>query len=150
MPRPPTTGPIGRSMIRGAVEIEETARGLLPHRLPHWARRQIPDRFMVQTSAESAGVRLAFRTAADVVELDVRARRLAADAHRPFPPSAYEITERGGLVATAGAVAGSRYLFTFELPSGEIVPGPDATVRFEGLATGVERDLELWLPYHDA
>lgn len=137
------------SMIRGAVEIEKTRDGLLPHRLPAWARRQIPDRFMIQTSAESAGVRLAIRTAAEVVELDVRARRIADSTDTPFPPSAYEITEYGAVVAVASAVAGSRYVFTFEDPSGEIVPGPGATVRFAGPATGIERDLELWLPYHD-
>jgi lysophospholipase L1-like esterase len=137
-------------MIRGAVEIEETHRGLLPHRLPRWARRQIPDRFMIQTSAESTGVRLALRTAADVIELDVQARRIAADAATPFPPSAYELTEDGAVVATATATAGSRFVFTFERPEGEIVPGPDATARFTGLAEGRERDLELWLPYHDA
>ncbi|MCD0447493.1 GDSL-type esterase/lipase family protein [Glycomyces sp. A-F 0318] len=137
-------------MIRGAVAVEETGRGLLPHRLPPWARRQIPDRFMVQTSAESAGVRLALRTAADVIELDVQARRIAADAEAPMPPSAYELTEAGRLVATASAPVGSRYVFTFERPEGRIEPGPDATVRFTGLAAGAERDLELWLPYHDA
>jgi hypothetical protein len=141
--------PIKPDLIQGAVEIETTERGLVPHRLPQWARRQIPDRFMIQTSAESAGVRLALRTAADVIELDVQARRIAADATAPMPPSRYEITEGGALVASATAPIGSRYVFTFERPDGEIVPGPDATVHFEGLGTGVERDLELWLPYYD-
>jgi hypothetical protein len=140
---------IHRPMIRGAVEVEETGRSLVPHRLPRWARRQIPDRLMVQTSAESAGVRLALRTAADVLELDVQARRIAAAADAPLPPSVYEITEHGALVASAAAPVGSRYVFTFERPEGRIEPGPDATVRFAGLATGAERDLELWLPYHD-
>ncbi|MQM26248.1 lipase [Glycomyces sp. NEAU-7082] len=139
-----------RPLIRGAVEIEETGRGLLPHRLPRWARRQIPDRFMVQTSAESAGVRLAFRTAADTLELDVQARRIAADADTPLPPSVYELTEDGEVAAAAAVPVGSRFVFTFERPEGEIVPGPDATARFTGLARGAERDLELWLPYHDA
>ncbi|HZE38232.1 MAG TPA: SGNH/GDSL hydrolase family protein [Stackebrandtia sp.] len=137
------------SMIRGAVEIERTPRGLTPHRLPRWARRQIPDRFMVQTSAESAGVRLSVRTAAETIEVDVQARRIADDADTPFPPSVYEITSGATVVASAKAVAGSRFVFTFERPSGDIVAGPDATVRFEGLGTGAERDLELWLPYHD-
>ena len=66
--------------MRGAVEVERTDRGLRPHRLPAWARAQVPDAFMAQTSAESAGVRLAFRTAATTIELDVRARRMAPDA----------------------------------------------------------------------
>ncbi|GLZ78202.1 lipase [Actinorhabdospora filicis] len=140
---------LSASMIRGAVEIEETPRGLLPHRLPARARRQIPDTFMVQTSAESAGVRLAFRTAASVLELDVQARRLASDATTPLPPSVYELTSGGAVVASASVPAGSRYLFTFDDPGGEVVAGPDATVRFTGLGTGGERDLELWLPYYD-
>ncbi|MGH8876523.1 MAG: lipase [Stackebrandtia sp.] len=140
---------IDPSMVRGAVEVEDTGQSLVPHRLPHWARRQIPDDFMVQTSAESAGVRLAIRTAAQRLELDVRARRIAADTETPFPPSVYEVTERGALVGSAGAVAGSRYVFTFERPVGEIVDGPHATVRFDGLGTGTERELEVWLPYHD-
>ncbi|WP_335987820.1 GDSL-type esterase/lipase family protein [Glycomyces sp. MUSA5-2] len=138
------------AMVRGAVELEETGRGLLPHRLPRWARRQIPDRFMVQTSAESAGVRLALRTAADVIELDVQARRIADDAEAPMPPSVYELTERGAVVATAAVPVGSRFVFTFDRPYGEVAPGPDATARFTGLGTGTERDLELWLPYYDA
>lgn len=141
--------PIERSMIRGAVEIEETARGLLPHRLPAWARPQIPDRFMVQTSAESAGIRLALRTAADVIELDVQGRRIADSATTPLSPSVYEVTSGAALVASAAVPTGSRFVFTFEDPSGEVVPGPDATARFEGLGTGGERELELWLPYND-
>ncbi|MCC3765875.1 GDSL-type esterase/lipase family protein [Glycomyces sp. TRM65418] len=148
--RPLRRVPIEPAMVRGAVEVEETPRGLLPHRLPRWARRQIPDRFMVQTSAESAGVRLALRTAADVIELDVQARRLAADAEAPMPPSVYELTEGSRLAASATVPVGSRFVFAFERPDGAIVPGPDATARFTGLGTGAERDLELWLPYHDA
>ena len=137
------------AMVRGAVVVEDEGRGLVPHRLPLWARRQIPDRFMVQTSAESAGVRLAVRTAADRIELDVQARRIASDALTPFEPSVYEVTEAGTVVASGKALAGSRFVFTFERPVGEIVPGPDATVHFGGLGTGAERELEIWLPYHD-
>ena len=29
--------------VRGHLDLERTAHGLLPHRLPTWARRQIPD-----------------------------------------------------------------------------------------------------------
>lgn len=141
---------IDPAMIRGAVEVEDTGRGLIPHRLPQWARRQIPDAFMVQTSAESAGVRLAIRTAADVVELDVQGRRIAADAQAPMPRSVFELTENGALVATTSTEVGSRFVFSFERPTGEIVPGPDVTFQFSGLGTGRERDLEIWLPYYDA
>lgn len=141
---------LGTVAVRGAVEIERTAGGLLPHRLPTWARAQIPDVFMVQTAAESAGIRLAFRTAATTIELDVSSRRMAPDEDSALPPSVYELTRAdGSVVAASGAVAGSRYLFSFEDPRGRIVDGPPATVRFAGLA-GIETDYELWLPYTDA
>ncbi|QKJ21068.1 lipase [Microbacterium hominis] len=140
---------LGAVRLRGAVEIERTAHGILPHRLPAWARAQVPDTFMVQTSAESAGIRLAFRTAATTLELDVSARRMAPDEHVALPPSTYELTSGGVVVAFGAAVAGSRYLFSFEDPSGRIVDGPASTVRFDGLP-GHETDYELWLPYTDA
>jgi hypothetical protein len=105
---------------------------------------------MVQTTAESAGVRLAFRTAASVLELDVQATRMVPDDHATVPPSSYDLTAGGSLMAQATAIAGSRYVFSFEHPSGQVVPGPASTVRLEGLAGGgAERDVELWLPYTD-
>jgi len=140
---------LGRIVLRGAVEVERTPRGLRPHRLPAWARLQVPDLFMAQTSAESAGVRLAFRTAATTIELDVSARRMAPDAASELPASRYALTTRGAVVAEARAVAGTRYLFTFEDPSGRIIEGPSSGVRFSGLPT-VETEYELWLPFTDA
>lgn len=139
----------GFVVVRGAVEIERTSDGILPHRLPAWARAQVPDAFMRQTAAESAGVRLAFRTAATRLELDVRARRMVPDAATAPPPSIYELTTSGEVVARGGLIAPSRYLFTFENPTGEIVEGSIGTVVFDGLPPG-ERELELWLPYTDA
>lgn len=135
--------------IRGAVEVERTERGLRPHRLAAWARAQVPDAFMAQTSAESAGVRLAFRTAASEIELDVLARRMAPDEASVLPASRYELTAAGRVVGAADAVAGSRYLFTFDDPVGRVVPGPPATVRFAGLPA-VETEYELWMPFTDA
>ena len=61
----------------------------------------------------------------------------------------YELTTEGAVVAEATAVAGSRYLFTFEDPSGRVIDGPPSTVRFTGLPA-VETEYELWLPFTDA
>ena len=38
-----TTTPITADLLRGAVELEATGRGVLPHRLPAWARAQCAD-----------------------------------------------------------------------------------------------------------
>jgi hypothetical protein len=140
---------LSRVALRGAVEVERTPSGLRPHRLPAWARAQVPDPFMRQTSAESAGVRLAFRTAATTLELEVSARRMAPDEVSELPPSRYELTSDGAVLGRAEAVAGSRYLFSFADPRGLVVDGPPSIVRFTGLAP-VESEYELWLPFTDA
>ncbi|MBB5933774.1 SGNH/GDSL hydrolase family protein [Streptomyces zagrosensis] len=61
----------GPVTLRGVLELETTARGTLPHRLPAAARAQMSDDLCALAEAQPSGVRLAFRTAATVVELDV-------------------------------------------------------------------------------
>ena len=51
------TTPIEAGLVRGAVELEPTEHGLQPHRLPAWARRQIPDGQLAMAEAQPAGVR---------------------------------------------------------------------------------------------
>ena len=36
--------PLTAQFLHGAAELERTARGLRPHRLPEWVREQFPDR----------------------------------------------------------------------------------------------------------
>ncbi|OSC61840.1 lipase, partial [Streptomyces sp. BF-3] len=66
-----TTTPISTDILRGALDLEQTERGVLPHRLPARARRQIADGQLAMAESQPAGVRLAFRTRATSVELDV-------------------------------------------------------------------------------
>lgn len=54
-----------------------TERGVLPHRLPACARRQIPDGQLAMAESQPSGVRLVFRTLATAVELDVVATKRA-------------------------------------------------------------------------
>ena len=43
------------ALIRGAIELERTERGLLPHRLPAWARAQTDDpQLLEHLAAENA------------------------------------------------------------------------------------------------
>ena len=49
------TTPIEAGLVRGAVELEPTEHGLQPHRLPEWARRQIPDGQLAMAEAQPAG-----------------------------------------------------------------------------------------------
>ena len=138
----------GPAEIRGAIEVERTANGCLPRRLGAVARGQVPDDFMRQTTAESAGIRLAFRSVASVVELEVTATKMVPGDTSPVPPSAYELVVDGAVHTRVG-IAGGRCVFTFEEPEARTVPGSRTVVRFDGLDPG-EKEFELWLPYTDA
>ena len=137
----------GPVQIRGAVWIEPTARGIRPRRFAPEASRRIVDDFMRASMTQSAGVRLAFRTAATRIVLRAHAVKLTESADAPLPSATYDLCADGAVVATAASDAGSRFLFSFDDPVRGTVAGDDATLEFA--LDGVERDYELWLPYTD-
>ena len=134
--------------IRGAVRVERTARGLLPRRVTEEGMKRIPDAFMRASVGQSAGIRLAFRTAATRLELSVSGMKMTDSRTADMPAAAYELCAGGEVVAVATSSVGPRFLFSFEEPIEGIVDGPDDILVFE-LPPGDERDYELWLPYSD-
>ena len=64
------TTPITAEVLRGALELEHTEHGLLPHRLPGKARAQCADGQLLGAEVQPAGVRLVFRSTATAIELD--------------------------------------------------------------------------------
>ncbi|MGO4419249.1 GDSL-type esterase/lipase family protein [Streptomyces sp. MCAF7] len=64
------TTPVTADLLRGALDLERTAHGLLPHRLPARARAQCADAQLAMVESQPSGVRLVFRTEATAVELD--------------------------------------------------------------------------------
>ncbi|MEU6891369.1 GDSL-type esterase/lipase family protein [Streptomyces sp. NPDC046557] len=140
-----TTTPVGPHVLRGTLELERTAHGLLPHRLPARARRQCPDPYLAMVESQPSGVRLAFRTRATAVELDVLPTKVVYRNAPTTPDGLYELVVDGLVTARAVAVGGN--VRTVDMTTGAAVtePGPVATVRFAGLADG-EKDIEIWLP----
>lgn len=67
--------PLDTTTIRGIAELEPTDRGIRLHRLPSWVRAQFPDPQLLSVEAQPAGVRIALRTAAARIELDLHATR---------------------------------------------------------------------------
>lgn len=147
--------PLTPDHLRGAVEVERTARsGLLPHRLPAWARTQLPDPQLLMAEAQPAGVRLALRTAATVLELETRATKRVYVGVPPRPDGVYEVVVDGAVVA-AGSVGGGDVM-TIDMAAGTMTrsDGGTGVVRFAGLpggagASGAVRDLEVWLPHDE-
>ncbi|MFJ3877555.1 GDSL-type esterase/lipase family protein [Streptomyces sp. NPDC090077] len=142
------TTPVEERFLRGALEVERTALGLLPHRLPARARAQCPDGQLAMAEAQPSGVRVVFRTRATAVELDAVRTRTAYRGAPPRPEGLYDLLVDGRL-AGQGPVSGGHVL-TVDMATGsaERTPGPVGTVRFAGLPDRV-KDVEIWLPHNE-
>ena len=144
----PITTPITADLVRGALQLEETDRGLLPHRLPSAARVQSGDPGVLSAEAQAAGVRLVFRTAASTVELDtVRTARTYAEVP-PRPDCAYDLLVDGELVAQTTQPEGDVIVTSFATGSVETRHGEAGTARFVGLPAR-DKVVELWLPWSE-
>jgi hypothetical protein len=139
--------PITADLIRGAVELERTAHGLLPHRLPAWARAQCDDGQLLMAESQPAGVRLAFRSRATEVELDAHRVITSYQGVPPRPDCFYDLCVDGELSAQMSITGGDEVILDFS-GGAETRTGPTGTVRFAGLP---DRDklVELWLPWSE-
>ncbi|HEU5357268.1 MAG TPA: GDSL-type esterase/lipase family protein [Actinocrinis sp.] len=139
----------GPVLSRGLLELERTRAGWLPRRLPAWTRPQHPEQGVEDMAVQPSGVRLAFCTSADSIELDV----LTTQALWPGDTisggvGGFDLVVDGA-VRAAGA---TQVLGDLEVrdTSGAIVerrPGQVGTVRFDALGDAAKQ-IELWLPHH--
>ncbi|MFF0308134.1 SGNH/GDSL hydrolase family protein [Streptosporangium sp. NPDC004379] len=142
------TTPISTDILRGALDLQRTARGLLPHRLPAWARAQYTDGQLAMVEAQPAGVRLAFRTRATAVELDTLPTRHTYTGLPPRPDGVYDLLVDGHLTDQAGVTGGDTVTIDMAAGTADHRSGPPGTVRFTGLPDRV-KDLEIWLPHNE-
>ncbi|MFM9372251.1 GDSL-type esterase/lipase family protein [Streptomyces sp. Da 82-17] len=146
--RPLTATPISAELVCGALELEPTAHGLLPHRLPARARRQISDGQTAMAEAQPSGVRLAFRTAATAIELDtLPTKRAYRGVPGPAPADGvYDLVVDGRLAAQATVTGGNLLTVDMAAQTFELTEGAPGTARFTGLPAR-EKDVEIWLPH---
>ncbi|MBE1500879.1 hypothetical protein H4696_007979 [Amycolatopsis lexingtonensis] len=142
------TTPLTAELVRGALELESTGQGLAPHRLPARARAQNTDPRLAMAEAQPAGVRLRFRTRADVVELETRPTKVVYAGAPPRPDGVYDLLVDGELVAQGSVEGGSTLTVDPRTGTGERRDGPPGTVRFGGLGAH-PKDVEIWLPHHE-
>ncbi|MFD5895826.1 GDSL-type esterase/lipase family protein [Streptomyces sp. NPDC060366] len=146
---PLTTTPITTDILRGALELERTAHGVLPHRLPAWARAQNTDPQLAMAEAQPSGVRLAFRTRATVVELDALPTKRSYVGAPPRPDGVYDLLVDGRPAGRAVVTGGNTLTIDMTAGTAERTPGPPGTLRFGDLPEG-EKDIEIWLPHNEA
>ncbi|MGA5131502.1 GDSL-type esterase/lipase family protein [Streptomyces olivoreticuli] len=142
------TTPITADILRGALELERTARGLLPHRLPARARAQCADGQLAMAESQPSGVRLVFRTRATAVELDTLPTKRVYVGAPPRPDGVYELLVDGRPVGWAGVTGGNTLTVDMATGTAEHRPGPVGTLRFTGLPDGV-KNVEIWLPHNE-
>ncbi|WP_406131096.1 GDSL-type esterase/lipase family protein [Streptomyces sp. NBC_00989] len=144
------TTPVTTDMLRGFLDVEATAHGLLPHRLPARARRQIPDDQLAVAEAQPSGVRLVFRTRATTIELDTLPTKRVHLGFPAPPDGVYDLLVDGRPTAQATVTGGNvRTITDMVTQSFELTEGRPGTARFADLPAG-DKDIEIWLPHTEA
>lgn len=147
MTGPLTPVPDVRALLRGAIELEPTAAGLLPHRLPAWARAQTDDPQLRLVEAQPSGVRLAVRTTATRLELDVLPTKRQYAGVPARPDGRYDVLVDGALAEQLTAPGGN--VLTVDMMTGaHTFEAGEPTTLAVGLPAG-ETALEVWLPHDE-
>ncbi|WP_349826877.1 SGNH/GDSL hydrolase family protein [Brevibacterium litoralis] len=143
--------------LTGHIELEHTDDGgIIPHRLPTWARTQLADPQIDMVEAQPAGVRLEFRTTASVVEVDAAPTRFMYRGLPPRPDGLWDVVVDGVLVAQESVNGGTRIVLDPRGGAPEVTREPAGTVRVEvqgasgaGSPEGRESTVQIWLPTHE-
>jgi hypothetical protein len=144
----PITTAITTDFVRGAVELERTPRGLLPHRLPAAVRARYADAQLAMVEAQPAGVRLALRTRATAIELDTVPTRYSYTGLPARPLGVYDLLVDGRLTDQASADGGDTATVDMGTGATGYRAGPAGTIRFTGLPDR-EKEVEIWLPHNE-
>jgi lysophospholipase L1-like esterase len=142
------TTPITADLLRGALDLERTEHGLLPHRLPAWARAQCADGQLAMAEAQPSGVRLVFRTTATAIELDTLPTKRVYVGAPARPDGVYDLLVDGRLTGQDSVTGGNTLVIDMATGAAEKRPGPAGTAVFTGLSGGV-KDVEIWLPHNE-
>ncbi|MFS2212960.1 SGNH/GDSL hydrolase family protein [Telluria sp. Tellsp104] len=147
--------PVTAAMLRGAIELENTRYGIVPHRLPAWARRQWADPQLLMAEAQPSGVRICFRTEATAIELEALPTRRVYAGLPPRPDGTWDLVIDGRLLRQ-GTIPGGRVVridpstwSTGTAPRAEVEEGRPGLLRFADLPAG-SKEVEIWLPHDEA
>lgn len=132
------------ALLQGALGVERNANSLTPLRLPAWAFAQSPDPALTMMARMASGVRLAFVTDADAVELEVEdlGVRVAGEERRP---ANFDALVDGVRVARHAGEGPSIVADLSTWPPGlSFDPGRASTLRLN-LPAGSGKQVTIWL-----
>ncbi len=130
---------------RGALGFDRSDDGLAPRRLPDWTRSRIPDLFVESMVRMSSGVRLAFTTDSDTIELDAQLTAFRFEGQPPMHHGV-DVVLDGAVVAQEQTEGAQRFILdpiTRGVTGFE--PAEPWRLRWTGLGTATKR-VEVWLP----
>lgn len=148
------TTPVTAAMLRGWIKLEQTPCGILPHRLPRWARTQWDDQQLAMVEQQPSGVRLCFSTQATEIELEARPTKRVYAGMPPRADGIYDLVI-DGTIARQGSI-GTGNVLRIDLAqwavdatlAAQMEPGTPGRLRFAGLPDGM-KIVEIWLPHDE-
>jgi hypothetical protein len=152
-PKPPTdirltAIPLTDDLVRGAAELESTERGLLPHRLPRWAREQYPEERLLSMERQPSGIRLVFETAATGIELVTHPARIVyLGAERPR--GRVDVYVDGALALSDVLDGGDRFEVDPQTGTSTSHVGPSHHTVLDGMPDRVKH-VVIWLPHNES
>lgn len=135
------------STVRGLAELEPTERGLRLHRLPAWVRTQYPEPQLLGVEAQPAGARIAVRTAASRLELDLHSTR-ATLRGLSRPRGCVDVRIDGALYDSVELDGGDTVDTDPATGIRQLVEGPVQPITVDGLDPS-DKLVELWLPHNE-
>lgn len=133
--------------VRGLAELEPTSRGLRLHRLPAWVRTQYPEPQLLGVEAQPAGARIALRTAASRLELDLHSTR-ATLRGLSRPRGRVDVRIDGALHDSIELDGGDTLDTDPATGIRQFVEGPAQRIAVDGLDPR-DKLVELWLPHNE-
>ncbi|WP_042574339.1 GDSL-type esterase/lipase family protein [Rhodococcus sp. MEB064] len=139
--------PLTDDLVLGAAELEQVERGVRPHRLPSAVRQRDADPQLAMMEAQPSGVRIATRTTAVEMVVEVHTTRMTYRGVK---------RDRGAVdVVIDNSVHQSHVLSggdTIEIDpttgTSTVHPGTTESITLTDLPAG-EKTIEIWLPHNE-
>ncbi|KQQ44279.1 lipase [Nocardioides sp. Leaf307] len=130
------------------LDLEDTDRGLVPHRLPRWVRERHADAQLAMAQSQTSGVRLLVRTRATTLALEAVPTKRVYPGLPARPDGVYDLLVDD--VPTADATIRGGDTVTLDMAAGTARHdlGPAGTATFTGLP-GHDKTVEIWLPHDE-
>jgi hypothetical protein len=138
----------GAVRLAGAQDVVRLPTGITPRRLPAWAAQQVADPVFQFIIAMASGIRVAFVSDSDAVELDAMLTGVEFEG-LGGPVPRFDLVVDGRPVAVQPSTAGQRWVIEAGAPGAplraELRAGEPSAIRFDGLGAQRKR-IEVWLP----